>query len=35
MYEVQVRCNGYKPDTEQLWNEELMRQAEEEIAEVF
>ena len=35
MYEVQVTCNSYKPDTEQLWNEELMRQTEEEIAEVF
>lgn len=35
MYRVQVNCEAYKPDEKVLWQEEMERQLNEQIAEVF
>ena len=35
MYRVKVNCEAYSPDQEVLWQEEMERQLNEQIAEVF
>ena len=35
MYRVEVTCEEYKPDEEVLWQEELERQLNNQIEEVF
>ena len=35
MYRVEVNCEEYKPDEEVLWQEELERQLNNQVEEVF